>query len=184
MKHRKAFPCACRRRGVLTQFTRPRQPRDTPRRYLALDSSRRRGEPAQRTHLRTKRPWSQRGEPQGGFVPLLNGGNLRNATASPQRFCETALQERRLLSEKLPTQNAPWLSLRRRRTCTHVLSRVSRNGGNLPSGSCLCLCQGTCPPQLLHRNVTVSPRRRYCAYGECLATETPDIGFYNNFAFI
>ncbi len=122
VQHPLAFPCACRRRGVLTQFTRPRQPRGTPRRYLALDSSRRRGEPPQRTHLRTKRPWSQRGKP-------------------PQRFCEKALQERRLLSEKLPTQNAPWLSLRRRRTCTHVLSRVSRNGGNL-------------------RNVTVSPRWR------------------------
>ena len=139
VQHPLAFPCACRRRGVLTQFARPRQPRGTPRRYLALDSSRRRGEPAQRTHLRTKRPWSQRGEP-------------------PQRFCETALQERRLLGEKLPTQNAPWLSLRRRtkdlyaRTCTHVLSRVSRNGGNLRNA--------TVSPRLFKTNRERAPRQR------------------------
>ena len=161
VQHPLAFPCASRKmrldvascsisstgrrpatlfraRGVLTQFARPRQPRGTPRRYLALDSSRRRGKPAQRTHLRTKRPWSQRGEP-------------------PQRFCETALQERRLLSEKLPTQNAPWLSLRRRtkdlyaRTCTHVLSRVSRNGGNLRNA--------TVSPRLFKTNREPSPRQ-------------------------
>ncbi|MGL5943092.1 MAG: hypothetical protein ACRC2S_22540 [Waterburya sp.] len=35
----------------------------------------------------------------------------------------------------------------------------SYNGGNLPSGSAVCLCQGTCPPQLLHRNGLASQDR-------------------------
>lgn len=35
---------------------------------------------------------------------------------------------------------------------THDYIGVRGAGANSPSGSALCLCQDTCPPQVLHRS--------------------------------
>ncbi len=58
-----------------------------------------------------------------------------------------------------------WVTLREAPSGLRSSNATSYNGGNLPSGSTLCLCRGTRPPQVFHRNRVAPQPTIYANFG-------------------